>query len=1610
MTFTKCHYRAIPFYIVGFDTGKTGNTKVGQKGYFFKPALLEDEELTGSVNRKKNNDAQFSDINGLQVTILSSNSGLKNVVLPWPPKGSYFFDSTDALHLGKFLSVREEGGKWTAHCMKPAFIRNIRGEVCYQIELMHGGICWLENADDTYALYTEFSNRKTNIFHNYHAQRFTDITIGRTPENDIQYSNSFVSRHHAILYWDKNNWIIRDNGSTNGLFVNNMRVEKAALHTGDSIFIMGLRINIGIGFLSINDENGRIRFSSKLRRITENDRNMFPEKPYNHSHSEELFNRLPRKREALNPEPIIIEAPPMKINDNGIPLVLRMGGSMVMSSAALLAGNITSMISSVFFPVLTQKYTKKQKEEYEAKRQEKYRKYLIGKKALIEKEVQYEKRILAKNYQELSQILLYAEDGKRLWERRVVDDDFLEIRIGHGCIPMLAERRYPERRFEMDEDSLLDLMYELAERPYFLEDAPIMTSFIENYVSGVTGSHNLVIAFMKRLIMQLTILHSYDEMKLVILCEETDFHSMHYVRYLPHVWNNQKDFRFLATNTAEASQISEYLKNELGKDVKESRNLKEILKDRPYYIVIAFAKKILDSMQIIKDVMRCDTSCGVSVITAYDDLPKECMKVFHLNENYRHSAVYLNQIDKPDDFFQLDDYNLEEAKRCMKKICNTSLRVVTQAYSLPKMVTFLEMYGIGNVEQLNPLKRWKENNSLKSLSAPIGVATDGSLFTLDLHEKFQGPHGLVAGMTGSGKSEFIITYILSMAVNYSPEEVAFILIDYKGGGLARAFDDNSRGIHLPHLVGTITNLDGAEIQRSMKAVQSELLRRQRLFNTAKTIANEGSMDIYEYQKLYRKKLVSEPLPHLFMISDEFAELKKQEPDFMDKLISTARIGRSLGVHLILATQKPSGVVNDQIWSNSKFKICLKVQDKADSVEMLKRPEAAELKDTGRFYLQVGYDEFFALGQSAWCGADYEPSESVIVHNDKSVQIIDPVGQLISEASSKTVKSESQGKQLDAIVRFLSKISLENCFQIRDLWCPSLPKKVDVKTLQENTFENNPLRYKIRIGLLDDPENQEQFPLEYDFAKSKNLLIVGEPRSGKTTLIQTMILSLVEQNQPQDLHIYTIDYSSRMMKLFRKLPHIGEVLDEENEESFRPLIDLVRAIVSERKQLFASLEVSTFEEACEIKKLPLVLVFIDNFAGFKDSKMGNSYQHDMPSDLKYGPTYGVKYILTCTRLNEISMKIRQELGDVISFQMKDKYEYGEALGCRCDYVPPAYPGRGMYCNNGRALELHAAMYWPELSGIERSQKQKEYVRELINRYKGGIRAKRIQSVSETNSYKDLLDQFDINRIPLGYTTEGNKPIALPLKQFSKLKIYFGNPIGVIPVLENILSAFLREQMDISVIKREENSIFDEDGEEHLSDDLLEEIEAISSDGNSIVIYWKKLAEIVLERRELLKSYCENNQIDMQREDLYKDVFNYMRENTTPICFLIEEFSEFCKYMDPTSTKVFCKVFQMCRLYQIYIIACFYPESTFYISDILYKALCDEDIVLLFGGRLDMQDLCELPKAYSLAYQIGAYDRCLVRYRDNYYPLYMPCTALVTEKKDKVDVDEQDIFAV
>lgn len=486
--------------------------------------------------------------------------------------------------------------------------------------------------------------------------------------------------------------------------------------------------------------------------------------------------------------------------------------------------------------------------------------------------------------------------------------------------------------------------------------------------------------------------------------------------------------------------------------------------------------------------------------------------------------------------FVPDIYVTKDPLDMSVKLANTILDNTISNAKLPSVITFMQLFGVGKVEHLNVLTRWKENNPTKTLQTPVGIDIYGETFMLDLHEKFHGPHGLVAGMTGSGKSEFIITYILSLAVNYHPYEVAFILIDYKGGGMAKSFE------HLPHTAGIITNLDGAAINRSLVSIQSELKRRQEIFAQTSKLVNVSNIDIYKYQKLYREGKVSEPLQHLFIISDEFAELKTQQPDFMTQLVSAARIGRSLGVHLILATQKPSGVVDDQIWSNSRFRVCLKVQERADSMDMLKRPDAAELTDTGRFFLQVGYNELFELGQSAWAGAPYNPAEKVVKEQDDSVVVVDTNGHAIKQVKLDKGHADSENKQLDVITKYIRSIADSENIKVKPLWLDPIPGKIYVEDIKKK-YGISSERYNLMpvIGEYDDPARQRQCELKLPISKEGNAIVYGVAGSGKTTFVNVLMYSLIKEHSPEEVNIYALDFASETLRAFAKAPHVGEII-------------------------------------------------------------------------------------------------------------------------------------------------------------------------------------------------------------------------------------------------------------------------------------------------------------------------------------------------------------------------------------------------------------------------------------------------------------------------------------
>lgn len=663
----------------------------------------ENIRITGEYGR--NNEA-------IQITAFFKNGYIQELVLPLKAGGKHYFE-------GELVSKKEfpvyferEGNQWMCVCAKPAKIYK-DGSYYQSMPLRDLQSISIVVSEQDCKLFVEFIRENRRIFHNYCLNLNTNesVSIGRNLENDIICSSGFVSGIHATLkIIDDNFWITDGNGkkySSNGVYVNGHKIQhEEKLKVADVINIIGMRIIVGIGFIALNDLNSKIKINkNKLKLFSEIDILNESDVADNKLKGNILFNRLPRRRVPFIPKDIEVESPPMSINGDTMPMILRMGGSMVSGGMAALAGSYTMLLSSVLFPILSKKYTDKEKKEYEEKRIKKYGEYLEKKREEIRKEKERQEMILVSNYPAIDKVLNYTETKKQLWERRNKDDDFLMLRLGYGSIPLSSKISYQQQRFNMDEDELEKQMFELTEKPVYLEQVPILTSLIENFVLGILGENKIVQDYLKVLICQLTILHSYDELKLVFLAQKEDLRAFSFVKYLPHIWNDQKDFRFVGTETSDAFQIGEYLKNEIADDINKTDGLEKILQKRAYYVVIALDRKMLENIEILKDAMQCRESCGVSVVAAFADLPKDCKQIVKLDPEDENELIYIEQIDKEKRIFKTDEVDLMLVNRSMSIISNMDLKVITQAYSLPKIITFLEMFGVGRIEDLNPAKR-----------------------------------------------------------------------------------------------------------------------------------------------------------------------------------------------------------------------------------------------------------------------------------------------------------------------------------------------------------------------------------------------------------------------------------------------------------------------------------------------------------------------------------------------------------------------------------------------------------------------------------------------------------------------------------------------------------------------------------------------------------------------------------------------------------------------------------------------------------------------------------------------------------------------------------------
>lgn len=1323
------------------------------------------------------------------VTLIGKNI-LYKIKLPNKQTGNYWITDDDGK---KILNIIGKNNEWQIYSndqikiLDPRAIRSFNVSkvakdvvnIISGVRLKENSIYYLSissNPNMLYILLCEPIYQRNFI--QIKTQNFQEITIGKSLNCDIIYNNSLINDKQAKIFYSNGKLMLENYDTNYGIFLNDTPVSNKVklLFNGDIIFIMGLRIVvIGNNFFITNPFN-RVSYNQRKFELVKKQQKVVeptgtPEEDVKLFSEKDFFARAPRITSGIEREKIKIEAPPQKQEKDEKPLIYTIGPSLAMGLVMLISmssaisgvsngtasvkSTVTSalmtvamLISMILFPILNNKYEKRKKKKKEETRQKKYKEYINKKINQIDDVMIKQKNILFDKYlsaEECAQIILNKDS--RLWERKTEDEDFLTIRVGLGDLPIEADIEYPNKEFSMEDDNLIELINSVAKKSKVIKNVPITASLASKNIAAaiIENDERTTEKFAQNLIMQLVALHSYADLKLVFLLKKEKNVRWEHMKTLPHIWDEQKEIRFWADEYDDMKDISRYLEIELNNRRKYEDKF-DYRSFAPYYLIITDDYKTIENLKIVTEILNAKRNLGFGLFCITDNmlhLPNECQ--LFININGHNGSLFENQITattKKEFYFDTSFTFFFE--NIGQRLSNIPIRVNTASkFSLPETYTFLEMYDAGRIEQLNILQRWMTNDSTKSLQAPIGIDTNGMQIVLDIHEKAHGPHGLIAGSTGSGKSEFIITYILSLAVNYHPNDVSMILIDYKGGGLAGAFQKGN--VKLPHIVGTITNIDKVGLQRSLVSIQSELRRRQIKFNQAREKTDEGTIDIYKYQKLFHDGVVKEPIPHLLIICDEFAELKQQQPDFMDELISVARIGRSLGVHLILATQKPAGVVNDQIRSNSKFGICLKVQDRQDSMDVIKRPDAAELKRAGQFYIQVGNNEYFALGQSAWAGASYEPSDIIKKNVDNSMKFVSNIGSVIKKIDdTKRAPVKKDGEQLTNIVKYIYELGKNENIHLKPLWLENIPEIIMLdKTKEKYKIEKKENEVIPVIGEYDDPYNQRQGPVELDFKKQGNIIVYGNAESGKETLISTMVYDIITTYTVREAQMYLLDFGSEALKIFKDAPHVGDVVLSTDAEKINRLFEMIQREMKRRTEVLSNYggDIKLYVKDTGIP-MPQIIVVINNYEGFVEN-YGEKYDDILLTLCREGIKYGIIFVLTASAYNSVRYRLSQNFRQKIALQLNNEDDFLNII----EGVKKKRPAHVF----GRGLIKYSDVYEFQTARICEPERWNSFVKDEIKKLNSEYTERAVSIPVLPNQIKvedvrELVTQLD--KLPIG----------------------------------------------------------------------------------------------------------------------------------------------------------------------------------------------------------------------------------------------------------------------
>lgn len=1055
------------------------------------------------------------------------------------------------------------------------------------------------------------------------------VHIGRSSTQELCLKSAGISLCHALLQAKDTEWELVDQASTNGCYVNGDRITRHTVVPGDVIYLGNVMLLMGKDSIFVPEQIADTRLSeiSYCKTVIE---------------EKEAGTAI-----CLTPEPVQkltmeIELPLAKGTQENLPAIFVLGPSITMGLSSTAMGlfsfwlaaerkqdllsvvptllmSLSMALGTILWPLLSKRYERKQQRRKEEKRCYVYSCYLLEVKQRIQQAMQEETAYLQHWYPPVSKLCVDFLAQKPYRLRCVNHADWLHVVLGQGSCPAGVDLQIPHVS-SMTQDVLLDKLHGLQAGQFRLENVPIVADLRECQSLCLEGERSVCIDTLLNILLQLVIQQPEKETRICIAADKALI-SREKLFCLPHLFVDRQ--RLLVWDETSAGRCRRLLEA-----VVDDEGIKDV-------IVCILEPCLTDSLQLpahekIHQLRWSDTLNNAA------DLQLQ-INGRSVRWPQRHADFTIDtctERQRRAAFVQRSAYPKDSARG-------------------KKMLSFLKLFHCHSVEELQIASRYQGSDAAKSLRVIIGQSADGGELYLDAHEHSHGPHGLLAGMTGSGKSECLLTYLLSLAVTFSCQDVSFLLIDFKGGTMANAL------AKLPHTAGIITNLDKGILMRCMCAIEGELTRRQQQLADTGERYGISSMDIDKYMQLRKQHPSLTAMPHLFLVADEFAELKQLFPAVLDHLRQCARIGRSLGIHLLLATQKPFGVVDEQIWSNARFRLCLKVADRNDSMDMLKKDSAVHLQHPGQLFLQVGHDEVFVQGQSAWTQAPYDPCGKEV--SDLYLSYYDSDGNMqdLPMAGGTVAKTE-----LEAVCDALCAISTERA---APLWMPPLKPNLQQEELPAKETA-------LTLGLLDDLVHQQQIPFSMSVWDGRNLAVCGMVGSGKSMFVETLIQSCLVKSENI---LYLFDFDKPLFMKYAQYQQVAAVFQREDAEGIQSFFSFMRRMIKQRRA-------QRSEQG--------ILCILHNYEVFHE--LYQELEEELLYLLREGKKYGIVCCITTAVLQQIPMRIQACLEDWYALQCAQHEDYSYLFSCEQSCIPLTQPGCGLMKYNDTLCMFQIAVYRKE----------------------------------------------------------------------------------------------------------------------------------------------------------------------------------------------------------------------------------------------------------------------------------------------------------------------------